>query len=193
MAEADGFSNTNDPPRFAIAERAIKQVLHALRSLAKSWQPILTRTAFLAAMGRLVEFVLMRILDYVEDLEDISEVESEKLALLYKMLGPLEEIFVDEATQVSPMLLIAKLNRSNMESFSIRQQTSVALFVPSWFKASYLSEILTGSLVDIEFLYFEAGALVDYSKSELTKLIKALFSDTPNRAKLLHRIETTPM
>ncbi len=61
--------------------------------------------------------------------------------------------------------------------------------MPSWFKASYLAEILTGSLVDIEFLYFDAGALVDYSKAELAKLIKALFSDSPKRTRLLDRIE----
>lgn len=167
MAEADGFSATNNPARFAQAERAVKQVLHVIRSLAATWQPLMTRTAFLAAMGRLIDDVLTRLLEYVEDLEDISEVESEKLATLCKMFGPLEELFVDGASQ----------------------QTSVALFVPSWFKASYLSEVLTGSLVDIEFLFFEAGALVDYSKSELSKLIKALFSESANRSRLLHRIE----
>ncbi|KDN49566.1 hypothetical protein K437DRAFT_293689 [Tilletiaria anomala UBC 951] len=167
LAEADGFSGTNDPSRYALAERAVKQVLHVLRTLAATWSRIMTRTAFLAAMGRLIDGVLLRLLEYIEDLEDISEVESDKLAVLCKMFGPLEEIFVDESTQ----------------------QTSVALFVPSWFKASYLSEILTGSLVDIEFLFFEAGALVDYSKAELSKLIKALFSDSSNRAKLLHHIE----
>jgi centromere/kinetochore protein ZW10 len=65
------------------------------------------------------------------------------------------------------------------------------LYVPSWFKASYLSEILTGSLVDIEFLYFEAGALVDYSKPELISLIRSLFADTPKRARVIDRIQAS--
>lgn len=47
----------------------------------------------------------------------------------------------------------------------------------------------TGSLVDIEFLFFEAGALVDYSNRELVNLIRALFADTVNRTKLIERIE----
>ena len=50
---------------------------------------------------------------------------------------------------------------------------------------------MAGSLVDIEFLVFEAGALVDYTRKELIGLIKALFADTANRAKLIDRIETS--
>ena len=64
----------------------------------------------------------------------------------------------------------------------------MALFVPSWFKCSYLSEILQGGLVDIDFLWSEAGALVDYQPEELSRLIRALFSDTPKRSKLLEKI-----
>jgi hypothetical protein len=42
--------------------------------------------------------------------------------------------------------------------------------------------------VDIDFLWSEAGALVDYEPEELSRLIRALFSDTPKRSKLLEKI-----
>ncbi|PWN47003.1 hypothetical protein IE53DRAFT_305192, partial [Violaceomyces palustris] len=124
---------------------------------------------YLSAMGRLVEPVLVRTLGDVEDLDDIGETESVKLASLVRNFGSLEGLFADGTTG----------------------ETAVGLFVPSWFKASYLPEILTGSLVDIEFLTFEAGALVDYTRAELVGLIKALFADTANRSRLLEKIESS--
>uniref|UniRef100_V5EXI8 Retrograde transport protein Dsl1 C-terminal domain-containing protein n=1 Tax=Kalmanozyma brasiliensis (strain GHG001) TaxID=1365824 RepID=V5EXI8_KALBG len=172
LMEADGFARTFDDQRFARCERCIKQVVQTLQQLAKAWRPVLVASRFHAAIGRLVDLVFQKVLHDVLDLEDIGESESEKIASLVKTLGSLEVLF--------------SVNGSE-------QQSAAPLWVPSWFKTSYLIEILTGSLVDIEFLAFEAGALVDYSRKELTGLIKALFADTSNRSKLLRRIESAPV
>lgn len=172
LMEADGFARTFDDHRFARCERCIKQVVQTLQQLSKAWRPVLVTSRFHAAIGRLVDLVFQKILHDVLDLEDIGESESEKIASLVKTLGSLESLFTAEGAE---------------------EASAAPLWVPSWFKTSYLIEILTGSLVDIEFLAFEAGALVDYSRKELTVLIKALFADTPNRAKLLRRIESAPV
>ncbi|KAJ1036248.1 hypothetical protein NDA18_000113 [Ustilago nuda] len=166
LMEADGFARTFDDNRFARCERCIKQVVQTLHQLDKAWRPVLVASRFHAAIGRLVDLVFQKVLHDLLDLEEIGESESEKLAALVKTLGSLESLFTMSDGQ-----------------------SGAPLWVPSWFKTSYLIEILTGSLVDIEFLAFEAGALVDYSRKELTGLIKALFADTPNRSKLLRRIE----
>lgn len=166
LMEADGFARTFDDNRFVRCERCIKQVVQTLQQLDKAWRPVLVPSRFHAAIGRLVDLVFQKVLHDVLDLEDIGETESEKLASLVKTLGSLESVFT-----------------------TTDGQSTAPFWVPSWFKTSYLIEILTGSLVDIEFLAFEAGALVDYSRKELTGLIKALFADTPNRSKLLRRIE----
>lgn len=171
LMEADGFARTFDEHRFGRCERCIKQVVHTLTQLGKAWQPVLVASRFYAALGRLVDLVFSKVLHDVLDLEDIGESESEKIASLVKTLGSLEALFTPEGAEAS----------------------QAALWVASWFKTSYLIEILSGSLVDIEFLAFEAGALVDYSRKELTGLIKALFADTANRTKLLRRIEGAPV
>lgn len=44
------------------------------------------------------------------------------------------------------------------------------------------------NLVDITYL-FENGSLVDFSPSELGKLIRALFADSEKRTKLLDKVE----
>lgn len=124
-------------------------------------------------MGKLVDGLLSQVLHcIIYELDDISEAESEKLADLVRSLGAVESLFeIEEGTKEA--------------------QTVVAIFVPTWFKASYLGEILTGSLVDIEFLYFEAKALVDYDRSEVVRLIKSLFADTAKRRQLTDRIESS--
>lgn len=170
LAEANGFQATFDEAYYQACQRAMRQVIVVIQQLSKAWKPVLSRSYYLAAIGRLIDSVLRRVLRDVTTMEDISEVEGEKLSVLVKSLAELEDIF-----------------RPTPHS----EQSDVAIHVPSWFKASYLSDILTGSLVDIEFLYFEAGALVDYTKQELTALIRALFSDTPKRARLIERIQTS--
>jgi centromere/kinetochore protein ZW10 len=42
-------------------------------------------------------------------------------------------------------------------------------------------------MADITYL-FEEGALVDFELDELTKLVKALFADTPLRANTVNKI-----
>ncbi|PWN87846.1 hypothetical protein FA10DRAFT_262297 [Acaromyces ingoldii] len=172
LLDAQGFTRTHEKDRFAACQRCIKQVLFTLQQLSKAWKGILAPSTYLAAMGNLVDGLLSQVLHAIIGLDDISEEESEKLAELVRSLGAVEGLFKEEEG-------------------SQGAQTVVAIFVPSWFKASYLGEILTGSLIDIEFLYFEADALVDYGKGEIVKLIKSLFADTPKRKRLIDKIETS--
>jgi centromere/kinetochore protein ZW10 len=190
LQDADGFTRTYEEIRFNACQRSIKQVELILKQLQAAWRPVLTKSSYLVAMGRLVEGVLKRLLLDIESIEDISEVESEKLASLIKTVGELEYLFREEgqpAEEVSQALPYS----NHADPVLPSSQSTVALYVPSWFKASYLSEILTGSLVDIEFLYFEAGALVDYSKAEVVSLIRSLFADTPKRARVIDRIQSS--
>lgn len=102
LDEADSFARTYEPERFKSCERVIKQVLFTLTQLSSAWAPpLLAPTAYLAALGRLVEKVLTRLLSDIESLDDISETESEKLAQLCREFGPLEEMFKDPTTGVS--------------------------------------------------------------------------------------------
>jgi len=102
LDETDTFARTYEPERFNQCERVVKQVLFTLTQLSSAWAPpLLAPTAYLAALGRLVDKVLLRLLSDIESLEDISETESEKLAKLCREFGPLEEMFKDPITGVS--------------------------------------------------------------------------------------------
>lgn len=116
LDEAGGFLRTSDETRFSACERALQQVTHILQRLALVWkvgrillprseaqklrpdkvepaQPIMTPTALYTALGGLVNEVLLRVLDEIEEQTDISEEESIRLNRLSKMLHELEGLF----------------------------------------------------------------------------------------------------
>lgn len=180
LVETSGFEATYDDGRYQLCQRAMRQIVTIIKQLSAAWKPVLGKSRYLAVMGRIVDSVLRRVLRDVSSLADISEVEGNRLAELVRSLTELEGIFRADSIREE---------HGEAGAAATTTTSEVALHVPSWFKASYLCDILTGSLVDIEFLYFEAGALVDYAKPELLRLIRALFSDTPKRARLIERIQ----
>lgn len=62
----------------------------------------MTPTALYTTLGGLVNEVLLRVLDEIEDQTDISEAESVRLNKLCKMLHELESLF--DGSDVSSML-----------------------------------------------------------------------------------------
>ncbi|PKI83024.1 ribosome biogenesis protein ytm1 [Malassezia vespertilionis] len=177
LNEADGFLRTEDPQRFAACERAVGQVNHILQHLANVWQRVLTHQVLVRILGDLVQHVFVHVLQCMEALDDISEPESMRLAQLCRTLADAQQH------------MFASVAHVDMDSAG----ALAATVVPSWFKFSYLPEILTGSLADIDFLLFDSGgALLDYTRSEIVALVRALFAETPHRRKLLERVHKAP-
>ncbi|KAL4065838.1 hypothetical protein J3A83DRAFT_4261051 [Scleroderma citrinum] len=162
---ANGFIGTSDQDRYDECETIVTTVLRNIRSVAQAWKFVLPRNKYYIAIGNIVNGALSRILDDVLAIPDIPEVESHKLSELCRILASLEGLFVE----------------------STDESSLVVSFVPSWLKFSYLSELLEASMVDFTYL-FEEGALVDFEIDELVKLVRALFADTPLRAKTLDKI-----
>ena len=66
-------------------------------------------------------------------------------------------------------------------------QTSIGREVPTYFKFVFLSELLEASMADVLFL-FDNGHLVDFAPAEIARLVRALFADSPLRARNLEHI-----
>lgn len=161
---ADSFSRTDSDLQFDACVRSVEQIQHILTHLSSVWRHVMSEEALKKALCDLVDNVFVRALREMEDLQDISEPESIRLAQLCRML-------MDTSGAV---LGGAEAN------------------VPTYFKFAYLPDILQGSLADIEYLLFDnesGSALVDYSREEMSMLIRALFADTPQRRRLLDRIQ----
>jgi len=164
MDQADGFSRTDENARYEACERASLQVQHLLSHLVAVWRPVMAAETLVQVMCELVDGLFSRVLQEIEDLQDISEPESMRLAKLCRML-------LEAATSV-------------LEGAETQ--------VPTYFKFAYLPDILQGSMADLEYLLFgnESGsALCDYTREEMAMLVRALFADTPNRRRLLDGIQ----
>ncbi|KAM0748203.1 hypothetical protein T439DRAFT_76171 [Meredithblackwellia eburnea MCA 4105] len=159
---AHNFMYTSDDNRFADCQRALAQIIHMFERLAQVWKPVMNPTLLYSTLGGLVNDVLSRVLTEIEDQIDISEEESIRLNKLCKTLHGLESLFTTD-------------------SFSIGAE------VPIWFKFVFLSEFLEASMADILFL-FDHRHLVDFSIEEIARLVRALFADSPTRAKNLEHI-----
>lgn len=173
---ADGFARTDDDARYAMCERAVGQVGHILKHLVTVWRDVLQPDELATSLGSLVNVVFNTVLQKIEDLQDISEPESVRLAALCRML--LEQV------QAAFALIAGAGDDAAMQL--------AATAVRCWFKFSYLPEILMGSLADIDFLLFDpegGGALTDYTKHEISAFVRALFADSPNRRRLLERVQ----
>ncbi|BGP08035.1 ribosome bioproteinsis protein ytm1 [Rhodotorula toruloides] len=164
LDEANGFLRTSDDAHFSACERALQQVTHTLHRLSLVWKPVMTPTALYTTLGGLVNEVLLRVLDEIEDQTDISEAESVRLNKLCKMLHELESLFDGS-------------------------ETTAGREVPVWYKFCFLSELLEASMADIMFL-FDHSHLVDFSPQEIVKLIRALFADSPLRNQNIEKIIT---
>lgn len=70
-------------------------------------QPIMTSTALYTTLGGLVNEVLLRVLDEIEEQTDISEEESIRLNKLSKMLHDLEGLFDGSEVRIRDPLSIS--------------------------------------------------------------------------------------
>ncbi|KAI0091457.1 Centromere/kinetochore Zw10-domain-containing protein [Irpex rosettiformis] len=165
LAEAQGFTGTTDQDRYDECEAAVNQVLQNIRRFSQQIKPVLSKSRYYQAVGTVIDVALSRILSDVLALSDITAEESQKLGELCRIMNSLEGLFVENP---------------DLPSF-------VVDFVPSWFKFSYLSELLEASMVDISYL-FEEGALVDFSIEELVNLVRALFADSPLRTNTINKL-----
>ena len=122
---------TNDQDRFDTCEEAVNSVVKKVKRVWQIWkvskcpldsnlgyshdvdqlhQGILPPSRHLAAIGKIVDAVLTRILEDITKLPDITADESHRLSELCRMLNALEGLFVEGPQQVSLSLLSSLLN-----------------------------------------------------------------------------------
>ena len=59
------------------------------------------------------------------------------------------------------------------------------------FQSTYVNLSQEASLADVDYLFNE-GALVDFERDELVRLVRALFAESPARETLVSRIQSAP-
>ncbi|KAI9238689.1 MAG: Centromere/kinetochore Zw10-domain-containing protein [Podila humilis] len=174
--EASRFHDSSVESNFAACERAMKQIVYVFRHLGKAWKPTLSPMKFYHVLGQLLDDVAIRVIKEIEDLGDISEKESHKLAIICGLLFECE----DQFDSAGPLVEEVKGDAYNDED-------PIHYFVPSWEKFQLMTDILELSFAEI-MTRFRAGQLHMFKVQELSNFVCALFADTPLRQRNLEEI-----
>ncbi|KAK6334062.1 hypothetical protein TWF696_002564 [Orbilia brochopaga] len=168
MDGAQGFENCTEYPMSTNCETAIASVVDAIRGIEMQWKDTLSRSALLQSLGSLLNTVVTKFINDIEDLGDISADASVSLASYVADIGKLETLFLlpDQPKDAVPM---------------------TAVYCEKWLKFQYLGTILDSTMVEITELWRD-GALVDFERDELIDLVKALFADGEKRSKVIEEL-----
>ncbi|KAK6529760.1 hypothetical protein TWF281_008921 [Arthrobotrys megalospora] len=168
MDGAQGFENCTQYPYSENCETAVASVIDTIQGIEMQWRDTLSRSALLQSLGSLLNTVVLKFINDIEDLGDISADASAKLASYVSQFGMLEPLF--------------KLPDQPKDALPV-----TAVYCEKWLKFQYLGNILDSSMAEIMDLWRE-GALVDFEKDELMDLVKALFADGEKRSQVLDEL-----
>lgn len=168
---SQGFAHCSEQPFLGECENAVSATVDRIRMVHREWQPILSRSVLLQALGSLLSSVINKVIIDIEDLSDISEAESQRLVSFCNKLSELEDIFRPD---------------NNPEAVSM-----AAVYVRNWLKFQYLINILESSLADIKFLWTEGELHLEFTADEVVDLIEALFAESDHRRRAIAEIRRT--
>ncbi|KAH0563008.1 hypothetical protein GP486_002428 [Trichoglossum hirsutum] len=170
---AQGFANCTTQPFAGECETAINSCIDRIRDIYGRWKDVLSYSALLQSVGLLVFTVTNKIIADVEDMGDIPEAESQRLASYCNRISTLEDLFVPQkATEASVPL--------------------TAIYAPNWLKFQYLATLLESSLADIKYLWSKGELRLEFQAQEVIDLIEALFADSEHRRKAIAEIRRSP-
>ncbi|KAI9887292.1 MAG: hypothetical protein M1823_000886 [Watsoniomyces obsoletus] len=173
LEPAKGFENCTTEPFAERCEDAIDGIVNTVRDLDCRWSDVLSRSALLQSLGSLISHVISAIILDIEDMSDISELESQQLTKLCGKISGLEDLFMPEGgthsshpSQADPLPL-------------------TAIYTPNWFRFQFLVNILESSLADIRYLWTEGELKLEFTADEVVDLIEALFTDSEQRRRTI--------
>ena len=173
---SQGFTSCTQFPYSQEIENAVSSTVDRLRDVHTEWKPILSTSALLQSIGALLASVILKVINDIEEMEDISEAQSQKLGSFCAQIATLEDLFLARSPEAQ---------EGDGESIPM-----TAVYVASWLKFQYLMNILESSLVDIRYLWTEGELSLEFTPDEVVDLIKALFAETNHRRSAIAAIRT---
>jgi centromere/kinetochore protein ZW10 len=162
---AQGFTSCTQFPFSKQCKDAVSSVVDRIRQVYMEWLPILSHSALLQSVGSLLSRVIDKMVRDIEDMEDITEPESQSLASFCAQISDLGDLFTP-----------ADRPTNELEAVPL-----TAVYVSDWLRFQYLANVLESSLVDIKYLWTEGELSLEFSVEEVVDLIRALFAESPNR------------
>ena len=170
---AQGFTSCTKAPYAGEIDGAVSSTVDRIRSVHQEWKPTLSEIALLQSSGALVAMVIDKVIKDIEDMDDISEPESQRLVFFCKQITTLKDLFLSQPPGER------------------EPRDTTAFYVSNWIHFEYLVEILGSSLVDIIYLWTEGELSLFFSREEVVDLVEALFTESTHRRNAISSIRTT--
>ncbi|CAG8623836.1 9996_t:CDS:10 [Paraglomus brasilianum] len=159
--ELNGLQQSTTEAKFEACKKAMMEIIYTVQLVSKVWKTVLPSPSHYKAISALIDHILLRMIEEVEDLSDIALEESSHLNIICTMLYELERMFP--------------------------KSEPIGKHSKAWHKFQQITEILNLSLAEI-MDRFRGGILREFETAELVKLICALFSETPIRGLSIREI-----
>ncbi|KAK5064215.1 hypothetical protein LTR84_000048 [Exophiala bonariae] len=167
---AQGFTSCTQFPYSQEIENAVSSVVDRIRALHAEWLPILGTSHLMQSTGTILAMVVGKVIYAIEDMDDISEPESQRLTGFCQQIATLDDLFPHD------------------DSLTGNPVSTTPVYVSSWFRFQYLIQILESSLVDIQYLWTEGELSLEFSQREVVSLIQALFAESRHRREAINAI-----
>ncbi len=171
LEAAQNLHDTHIDSRFKTVKLAFEQLINNLTQVAKVWRELVPALFYQELIASLIAEAFRQVLEHVFQLTDLATEETERLGKqllpsLLRLEGLLQIPLPPTLAAPSPTQLISV-----------------------WNKYIKTMELLTLPLKNIEGS-IDAGAYRNlFSSSELSQMIRAIFSDSPNRARVLLKLQ----
>lgn len=162
---AQGFLACTDYPQSINCETAISSTITRIHEIHGHWSKVLSPSTLSQSLGLLLNTVVTKLVNDIEDMADIPAAESVKLSEFCEEISKLESLFPEGPGGIS----------------------TIAFYCRNWLKFRFLHQILESRIADILYMFRE-GHLEGFGTDELVDLVKALFADNENRRRCVDEI-----
>jgi protein transport protein DSL1/ZW10 len=189
---AQGFTSCTQFPYSQEIENAVTSVIDRLRTLHGMWEPVLSTSALMQSLGALLTMVISKVIASIEEMDDISEPESQRLTSYCQQIAALEDLFMSVPPSMAGQAEgVPEYEEEEEEPAGPLPMTAV--YVSNWLRFQYLINILESSLVDIKYLWTEGELSLEFSADEVVDLVKALFAESGHRRSAIAAIKGARM
>lgn len=166
---AQGFVGCTNFPQSVDCQTAISSVVARIKEIHTSWSQVLSPSVLFQSAGLLLNTVVTKLINDIEDIPDIPAADSEKICAFFEEIAALESLFPDAPGGAGV--------------------STTGFHCQNWLKFRFLQQILDSRIADILYMFRE-GHLEGFETEELVDLVKALFADNDNRRKCIDEIRS---
>ncbi|KAF4808892.1 Centromere/kinetochore protein zw10-like protein [Colletotrichum siamense] len=160
-------------------DSCVDSAVARVRSLAVTWESILSRSVWYQAVGSLADAISSKIISDVMESSTIGQDDAYRIAQLIAKITELDDLFLPSRTAAS--------SGSGKDEIP-----TTAQYAATWLRLKYLSEVLQSNLNEVKYLWCDSELSLYFSADEVVDLIEASFDANPRMRETIRAIRENP-